>query len=642
MTGNRYPHIIQEYYVTRVREVMAARHARIEALKTREDAQRYVQEARRAVKRCFPSMPKRAALNARVVAREELPNFTLEKVIFESRPGFLVTGNLYLPANLTGKAPGVLGVCGHSPEGKAYDLYQSFCQGLALRGFVVFIIDPISQGERQQVKRKDQTSNWNCCVAHNAMGNPMVLVDDFFGTWRVWDAIRGLDYLLSRPEVDKSRVGVTGNSGGGTLSTYVTALDSRLTMAAPSCFVCSYLANLENELPADAEQNPPGILAAGLDEVDMLLCHAPRPTLLLSQKYDFFDPRAARQAGEDLKRVHNLLGAKGSAEYFEGPRAHGYFQENREAMYGFFTRHAGLTGSAKEKGVHPLLEQTLRVTPRGSILPAGNRPVCEFTAESAAELAKARGKPTSDQVTRAARKLLGISAVRTAPHYRKLRPPRYGEAPCISAQFAVESEPGVQVLVSVCGPVVSQNVPPVGPVTLYVGHRGGLDDLQHVRELKALTKGKAPLLLVDPRGMGETAPGTCGNIDFLDAYGSDYLYASTGEMLGESYLGRRVFDLLRAMDCLQANGVTRMELVGRGMGSVVVAFAALLHPSKPRVKIFDYLPSYELLTQSPTPTWPLSTMLRGVLKHFDLPDVYRALGSRLKKKNPWGARVGRG
>lgn len=77
------------------------------------------------------------------------------------------------------------------------------------------------------------------------------------GAWRAWDAVRGLDYLLSRPEVDTTRVGLTGNSGGGTMTTFVNALEDRLTMAAPSCYITTWVHNVENELPADSEQMPP-------------------------------------------------------------------------------------------------------------------------------------------------------------------------------------------------------------------------------------------------------------------------------------------------------------------------------------------------------------------------------------------------
>ena len=143
-------------------------------------------------------------------------------------------------------------------------------------------------------------------VLTDMMGNQMQLVGEFFGQWRLWDGIRGLDYLLSRPEADRTRVGVTGNSGGGTMTTYLTAFDDRFTMAAPGCFVTRYFCNLENELPSDSEQIPPGILAAGLDMADFFVAQIPRPTILLGQENDFFDVRGLRATFEELRRLYRI------------------------------------------------------------------------------------------------------------------------------------------------------------------------------------------------------------------------------------------------------------------------------------------------------------------------------------------------
>ena len=82
------------------------------------------------------------------------------------------------------------------------------------------------------------------------MGKQQELLGEFFGMWRAWDGIRALDYLLRRPEVDKARVGLTGNSGGGTMTSWLWALDERFTMAAPSCFITTFERNLANELSA--------------------------------------------------------------------------------------------------------------------------------------------------------------------------------------------------------------------------------------------------------------------------------------------------------------------------------------------------------------------------------------------------------
>ena len=130
--SNRYPHMVHEYCVRRLRRIAADRRERIASLKTRRDAASYVKRVRSAARKCFAPFPARTPLNARVTGRDDYPRYALEKVVFESRPGFLVTGNLYLPKGDAGKRPSVLGLCGHSPEGKACDLYQCFSQGLAL------------------------------------------------------------------------------------------------------------------------------------------------------------------------------------------------------------------------------------------------------------------------------------------------------------------------------------------------------------------------------------------------------------------------------------------------------------------------------------------------------------------------------
>ncbi|OGV50263.1 MAG: hypothetical protein A2X49_15065 [Lentisphaerae bacterium GWF2_52_8] len=628
--------MVHEYYEKKVRELLARRKERIEALKTRKDALAYVESLRSAVKKSFRGMPDRTPLRPRVSGRDDYGHYSLEKVIYESRPGLFVTGNLYLPRRAKGKVPCVLGVCGHANEGKACDAYQSFCQGLVLRGFAVFIIDPISQGERRQFFEEDG-GDPGLCRGHNLMGNQMVLLDEFFGTWRVWDALRGLDYLLSRPEVDSTRVGVTGNSGGGTLSSYVAALDPRVTMAAPGCFICSYLANIENELPSDAEQNPPGIIAAGLDQVDLLLCHAPRPTLLLGQYDDFFDHRYTLERFKDMQKIHALLGARGNAGVFIGPRGHGYFQENREAMYAWFMKHAGLKGSSREEGLALLKEEKLYATSSGLLKEKGARRVFEFSAQSALELKNKRKKLSVEELRRLARKLLHMPKQgKGAPHYRPLR----GEGVNGKLhEFAIETEPGIQVIATACGPQNFNMHPPKGKILLFVGNSSSHEDACNVPEIKTLANGSVPFLTLDPRGMGQSQPKTCGSIEFFEPYGSDFFYASTAEMLGESYLGGRVHDLLRTMDFLYAEGATEIELLGRGMGSIVVAFGALLHKSKPRARIINFLPSYQLIAESPIHKWPLSASLRGVLRHFDLPDIYRALGKSLKMESPWNANM---
>src|SRR5438874_2270801 len=190
---------------------------------------------------------------------------------------------------------------------KAAEAYQSFAQGLAWQGYVTFIFDPMGQGERLQYVDAALKPRRGVGVSeHLYAGNQQFLVGEFFGMWRAWDGIRALDYLLTREEVDRDRVGVTGNSGGGTLTTWLCGLDRRWAMAAPGCFVTTFRRNLENELPADTEQCPPGALALGLDHADFLAALAPKPVILLAKERDYFDVRGTLEAYERLKRLYTL------------------------------------------------------------------------------------------------------------------------------------------------------------------------------------------------------------------------------------------------------------------------------------------------------------------------------------------------
>ncbi|MCK5843311.1 MAG: acetylxylan esterase, partial [Victivallales bacterium] len=424
---------------------------------------KYVENVRRKVKSCFAPFPARTALKPQITGRLKLKLCNIEKIIFQSRPGLFVTGNLYLPKKLKKKNPAVLGLCGHSLDGKADLGYQAYSQALAQKGFVVFIIDPISQGERRQFFPRDGGKRPPLCHAHNLMGNQMLLNDDFFGTWRAWDAIRALDYLLSRPEVDPKHVGVTGNSGGGTLTSFATALDPRFTMAAPSCYVCSTEANIAVELPADSEQTPPRMLKAGLDIVDLLMAYAPRPTLILGQKHDFFSARHALIAAEEMKKVHSLLGKKKTAEVFIGPTVHGYSIENRQAMVAFFMKQVGIKGDASDEKLEILPQEDLNATPSGELRIKTAKRVFEFTAKKTAKLAEKRPVLKPNELLAKLAATLNLKPFTDSPSYRALYV--YGSKHLAKneakqGEFAVETESGIQAILGVYGKTGSMMVPP--------------------------------------------------------------------------------------------------------------------------------------------------------------------------------------
>jgi dienelactone hydrolase len=593
----------------------------------------YQQEAQKAVDRAFSPRPRKTALNTNIVDVIQKQGYRIEKLTFESRPGCLVTANLYVPDNLEGKAPGVIGTCGHSDDGKACDLYQGFSQRLVNSGFVVLTYDPFNQGERDQYSRlSDRDSVKGCCAAHNMMGKQLELQGQFFGMWRAWDGIRALDYLLTRPEVDPAHIGVTGNSGGGTMSNWLWGAEERLTMAAPSCFVTTFLNNLENELPQDNEQYPPGLVGAGFEMIDIMIARAPKPILLLGQKYDYFDRRGLKAAYEELKRFYAIIGApEENVKLFIGPQGHGYSVHNQETMVDFFAQHSDQkVVKVSETEVPDKAE--LYATPQGDVLAAGAKPIYEMIAEESDRLADKRKPLDAETLKKRLSSILNLPLRKAAPHYRVLRPARVKDQTV--ARYAIETEDNIRAIMkkSMTAPH-SYTLDVEESICLYIPHVSAEDDM--ISEPMAISLSDSqPLYALDVRGFGESSP-----IDTkqpFQSYGVDYMLHGFGLLLGESYLGRRVHDVLSTMDLLVHEGAKEIHLYGRGQGSLLALFAGLLHENTGAVTLKNTPPSFSSWTHVPLVDWPSANFLRGALKVFDLPDCMEALGDKLTLIEPWG------
>jgi len=641
---NRFPRMVHEHFVGRIRGIEQAALKRKAALKTRTQAEAYVREVREKIRACFDPFPEKTPLNARVTGAVERDDYKIEKVIFESRPGFPVTCNLYIPKGRKLPLPGVVGTCGHMDNAKAGDAYQSFAQGLARLGYVTLIFDPIGQGERLQYPDEQMRSRiGNGVREHLYAGNQQLLVGENFPAWRAWDGIRALDYLLSRPEVDARHVGLTGNSGGGTTTTWLCGLDQRWTMAAPSCFISTFRRNLENELPADSEQYPLRALAMGLDHDDFLAALAPKPIVILAQEKDFFDARATEEAYDRLKRLYRLLGAEENISLFMGPAYHGYSQESREAMYRWFNRATGISTATTEPALALEKDEALWCTPRGQVAEQQPRTVFSFTEAKSKAIAKQRPELPRKALAQAVSQALKMptrAGVPDARILRRLNPRRYPKPECVA--YAIETEPGIHALVYRLSDERLYSRPPRGQrrAVLYVSHQSSdaeLRDEPLIRELLELEP-QAAFFTCDVRGIGESQPDTCGEGQFLLPYGCDYFYAGHSLMLDRPYVGQKTFDVLRVLDWLKSYGHAEVHLIGKGWGTIPATFAGLLAETVVQVTLKNALTSYADIAESVDYQWPLSSFLPGVLEKFDLPDCYRALETKgLRQLAMWGA-----
>jgi dienelactone hydrolase len=667
---NRFPRMVQEYFVDRVRAIEEAGIERRAQLKTQADAEAYVRDVRAKIQRCFGPWPEKTPLSPRTTRVVERDTYNIENVIFESRPGFLVTANLYVPKGRPYPLPAVVGTCGHSDNGKASEFYQSFAQGLARMGYVVLLYDPLGQGERlQYVDEKLQPRIGVGTREHLHAGNQQFLVGEFVGSWRAWDGIRALDYLLTREEVDQNHVGVTGNSGGGTMTTWLCGVESRWTMAAPSCFVTTFRRNLENELSADTEQCPPRALALGLDHADFIVAMAPKPVILLGKERDYFDARGLEEAYRRVNHIYTLLGKPENVGLFLGPTYHGYSQENREAMYRWFNRATKVSDATAEPPLTIEKDETLWCTPRGQVAELDSRTVFSFTAEKAKALAAGRpsltGSALQEAVLNALRGPTSLDTERragdigrregdtgrragdssrgaAAPDFRILRPRGNRDYPTEHAlSYAVETEPGAFAVVHRLSADRLYSRPPreVSRAVLYIAYHSSDAELRVeplVRELLRAEPGSV-FYACDVRGIGDSRPDT-GNADsFLNPYGSDYFYAIHSLMLDYPYVAQKTHDVLRVLEWLESYGHSEVHLAAKGWGALPATFAAVLSEQVKQVTLKNALTSYQQVAESELYEWPLSAFVPNVLAAFDLPDCYRELKrKKLRQIEPWG------
>jgi pimeloyl-ACP methyl ester carboxylesterase len=439
--------------------------------------------------------------------------------------------------------------------------------------------------------------------------------------------------LLTRPEVDPRHIGVTGNSGGGTMTTWLCGLDQRWTMAAPSCFVTTFRRNMENELTADTEQCPARALALSLDHADFLAALAPKPIIVLGQERDFFDARGNEEAYLRLKRLYTLLGAEQNVAWYLGPAEHGYTKDNREAMYRFFNHITGVSEATQEPALTIEKDETLWCTPHGQVAELSARPIYSFTREKSQALAKKRLALEGASLARAASTILRLPVRHELSDFRILRPYRNRLYPLPHAStYAVETEAGVFALVYRLSKVEHLSRPSrtSAPAILYVSDLSADAELREESLIRELLAGEpeATLYACDVRGTGESQPDTCDENSFLGPYGSDYFYSSHSFMLDAPILGMKTHDVLLVLDWLTSFGHSSVHLAGRGRGATVAAFGALLSAHVSRVTLKNALDSYTSIAESEAYGLPTSSILPGVLSQFDLPDVYRELGQK--------------
>ena len=350
------------------------RKARLAAVRTESDLLQLQRRVRRSLLEIIGGLPgSKTPLNPKITGRIQLDGYRIEKLIFESLPGFHVTALVYVPDGPPTPRPAVLVACGHSPIGKAHTSYQQISARLARRGYVALCWDPVGQGERSQFWDTDRgDSRYNrVCGEHAIMGNLAYLAGANLARWEIWDGMRALDYLLTRPEVDGSRISVTGTSGGGFQSSHIAALDERIGAAAPSCYISALPMRMYNRIFADPDSDPEQdiyrMVSAGVDHPGLLLLIYPRPVIVCAAVNDFFPIEGTRKSFREIEAVYQRFRHPERIALTEGYHRHGFSGQNQEVAFAFLDRFNRLPVRHTLDSTGVLEEKALWCTESGQV-----------------------------------------------------------------------------------------------------------------------------------------------------------------------------------------------------------------------------------------------------------------------------------
>jgi dienelactone hydrolase len=571
--------------------------------------------------------PESTPLNARTAGSFERPGYRVEKVVYESQPNFHVAANLYIPARGNPPFPGVLFQMGHTDNGKAGASYQRCCQGLARLGYLVLAFDPMGQGERIYYPVPGGTrSRLGPDEEHTYPGRQMLLNGITTTRLHTWDAIRSLDYLAGHPLADPKRLAGTGQSGGGTDTMLLAAVDSRLAAAAISSGNTENLACANFNPPGstdDAEQDLIGSGPLGFDRWDLLYPLAPKPLQIQVSSRDFFGTYSpsyidnGKEEFQKLRRVYATLGAPDRISWFATPLPHGLAYDMRMQIYNWFGRW--LKGDpqpvAEEPETSPESDDTLFVSGSGSM-------VRSFHGETPFTLNR------KHPVTKVPAKLEDLLAV--------TRPAKDGVTTIDEAAYrgtsieAVEfaSAPRVWVPAWLFQPKKRDAGRPL-VIVLEPSGRGAW----HEGELyDALAAAGCVVCAPDLRNTGDLTPEfPRGSASYARPHNSDEDYAWSGFILGKPLLGQRVTDLLAVVRGLRTRPdlqSRRLLMAARGASTVVAQFAAALEPSIHTLYLAGGLVSYRRIVDSESYSHPLGNFVPNLLLHADLPDLATAIAPR--------------
>jgi dienelactone hydrolase len=591
------------------------RESAVAAVRTTADAERRKKWVRETLLDVLGGLPDyNGPLQARITGRLEAGSYTIEKVIFESLPGFFVTADVYRP-NQPGRYPAVLLQSGHTQEGKPEP--QRLAANLALKGFVALAFDPIGQGEREQTfdtQLQGPLAGWSV-PEHIQGGAQSILIGESAARYFIWDAKRALDYLAARPDVDPTRIGAAGCSGGGALTTFIGALDPRVKAVVPACFPNSYRVLFAGPDP-DTEMTFPSFLVRGLDVADFVELSAPTPWLIQATEGDYFTPAGAKLVYEEARRWYHLYGAEEKVGFFVGPGPHGTPLVSREAVYEWMIRWLkDGQGDFHEQLVTLYPNQELWGTHTGRVEDEpGSRKLYQLILDDF----NAKKKAGTIPELLAELRTLGVPSDRSSPSAQVLDE---ATTPWGRRQhIRFESEAGVEVEGILYLPSTTVRKPAV----LLVADKPPYFSAEPIESLgeKMAKAGRVALALVL-----RNSPNPEGDPPFV----GNWLANSRANQIGRNLPAMRAHDILRGVDLLSSRSdvdPASIRALARGVKGIWLLLAAAADTRIGKIWLDRTPYSLRPALESTMNTDLFEAVIPGFVLHWDVEDLVKAMGSR--------------
>lgn len=539
-------------------------------------------------------LPPRTPLAARTVGVLERDGYRVERVVFESRPGFLVTANLYLPDSVSaGGHPAVLCPGGHWALAKTEPVIQARCIALAKQGFVALTYDPFGQGERDVPGNDHYEYFRSILVGRNNM------------SFMVWDTIRALDYLCERPEVDPARIACTGASGGGLNTLYAAAIDKRIAVAVPVVYVTrlkEFLETRHSHCPCSHVNG----LADFADMGDIIALNAPRPTLLLTASDDTsFTPAGARGAADQARTAFELYDASQALEVREFDGGHGYDRPMREALLGWLVRHLKGEGDGQaisEGDIHLEEDPSTLHCFEGGRVPGDTVTVRDLCRARAKALAS-REPRDLDEVRKRIAELIGVVPGALA----REAPIDAGLSMLHGKLHSGQTPTWTSFLTSAGPPLIGWRLPGEelgGPLVVLVTEE--FRDAEHEQLLKVHAANPGGIVVLELR--------------WTNGGGAEYVLATNAHLLGDPLLGRSARALCEILALLRSEAGPDRPLIAIGDGdqpSLALTLAQLAGAGADEARVDETEASFVNLFDQALPA--ADVLAWGLLEVADLP-----------------------